>query len=377
MLRHLVLLLWFAAATDSAPPQLVTTDGQYRGVTRGMQPLPVHAGGRVQVSGHSYRHQWPGIYFEAAFKGDRVVLRFDDAANEYRAQIDALPPVTLARPGKNDVTIAALGAGAHRIRLDKVTESIGVTTAFGGFYVPAGKALPAPAPRGRQIEFIGDSAMTGYGARSPGPDCTPEQVRLLTDAPRAFAALTARHYDADYQINAVSGRGLIRNVGDTAPGLDMSRIYPRLLPSEPASYADQSWRPQIIVIKLQADFVGFPGKADRWKNLDQVMADYAKAYGAFVADLHKRQPQAAILLWWFGPGASSNPQIDAAQAVISDAAAKAGVRYFGFLPFAGTGLQSTGCHHHFSLADHRSTAEWLEREIDAHPEYWGGRQPAP
>lgn len=373
MLRHLALLLWFAAACDSAPPQLVVADSGNHSVTLGMQPLAVHVGGRVEVSGHNYRHQWPGVYFEAAFKGDRVILRFDDAANEYRAQVDDLPPVTIAQPGRSDVTIATLGTGAHRIRLDKVTESVNVTTKFGGFYVPAGKALPAPRPRRRQIEFIGDSAMAGYGARSPKPECSPEQVRLLSDTPRAFAALTARHYDADYQINAVSSRGLIRNFGDTVPELAMSRIYPHLFPREPAPYSDKSWRPQIIVIKLQADFVGFPGKSDRWKNLDQVMVDYAKAYGAFVADLHQRQPQAAILLWWFDPAAASNPQIAAAQVSISDAAAKAGVKYFGYLPFAGTGLQSTACHNHFSLADHQNTAEWLEREIDGHPEYWAGR----
>jgi len=373
MLRHLALLLWLAATADSAPPQIVAAASGSHGLAPGMQPLAVHVGGRVAVSGHSYRHQWPGVYFEAAFKGDRVILRFDDAANEYRAQVDDLPPVTVAQPGRKDVTIGALNGGAHRIRLDKVTESINVTTTFGGFYVPAGKALPAPRPRPRQIEFIGDSAMTGYGARSPKPQCSQEQVRLLSDTPRAFAALVARHYDADYQINAVSGRGLIRNFGDAVPDLVMSRVYPHLFPREAAPYADPSWRPQIILIKLQADFVAFPGKAERWKSLDQVMADYARAYGAFVTDLHRRQPQAAILLWWFDPATASNPQIAAAQQTISEGAAKAGVRYFGYLPFSGAGLQSTACHNHFSLADHQSTAEWLEREIDGHPEYWGGR----
>lgn len=370
-LRHLALLLWFAAATDSAPQQVVTTDRENRSVTREMQALPVHVGGRVELAGRAYRHQWPGVYFEAGFKGDRVILRFDDAANEYRAQIDDMPPVSIAQPGKSEVTIAALGAGSHRIRLDKVTESINVTTTFGGFYVPAADALPAPAPRKRQIEFIGDSAMTGYGARSPKPQCTQEEVRLLGDTPRAFAALTARHYDADYQINAVSGRGLIRNISDTVPELVMSRIYPRVIPRQPEPYRDRNWRPQIIVIKLQADFVGAAAN-DRWSGPDKVMVDYAKAYGAFVTDLHKRQPQAAILLWWFGPGASSNPQMAAAQATISAAAQKAGIRYFGYLPFAIAGLQSNACHNHFSLADHQKAAAWLEQEIDGHPEYWGG-----
>jgi hypothetical protein len=376
MLRHLALLLWFAAATDSAPPQVVSIDRDNRSVTRDMQPLAVHVGGRVELRGQSYRHQWPGTYFEGAFKGERVVLRFDDAANAYRVQIDDMPAIALDRPGRSEVTIASLGSGPHRIRLDQVTENGSAVATFGGYYVPAGKALPAPPARKRQIEFIGDSSMTGYGARSEKRECTGEEVRRTTDTPDAFAALAARHYDADYQVNAISGRGLVRNYGGAAPDVAMARIYPRLFPALPTPlYSDGSWRPQIVMIKLQADFIGFKPE-DRWKDFDALVTDYVESMGRLIADLHRRAPDAAILLWWFDTSrasAAEQAMIGSAEARIGDAARKAGVPSITFLPFTGAGIGNSGCHFHFNLAEQRKVADWLQLQIDAHPEYWRGR----
>ena len=317
--------------------------------------------------------QWPGIYIEAEFGGPEILINFDNTTDAFTVFIDGEESAKVIKPGDKIYRLGGLAKGWHRLRIEKNDESQDTVGTFGNMWIGPKEDFRWPEPRTRQIEFIGDSAMAGYGARSVRRECNAEQVRLLTDTPAAFAALAARHYDADYQINAVSGRGLIRNVGDTVPELVMSRMYPRLFPREPAPYADKSWRPQIIVIKLQADFVGFPGKQDRWTGLDKVMIDYAKAYGAFVTDLHKRQPQAAILLWWFDSGSAADPRMVATQETISDAAAKAGIKYFGYLPFSGAGLQSTACHYHFSLADHQKTAEWLEQEIDGHPEYWGGK----
>lgn len=368
MLRHLALLLWLTATADSAPAQTVTIDRQAHSVTAGMQPLPVHIGGRVEIDGQNYRHQWPGIYFEAAFRGDRVVLRFDDPRNEYRAQIDSLPPIGIPRPGKSDVTIATLSSGPHRIRLDKVTESAGITASFGGFHVPAGKTLPAPPARKRQIEFVGDSSMTGYGARSAKRECTPDEVQRLTDTPDAFAALTARHYDADYQVNAISGRGLIRNYGGAPPDMAMAHVYPRLFPDRPQPlYTDRNWRPQIIVIKLQADLLGFRPDA-RWKDFDALVTDYVESFGRFVTALHQRTPEGSILVWWFdGAGTAS------AEARIADMARKAGVPDIAFLPFSGEGYRNAACHSHFDLEEQRKIADWLTVQIDAHPEYWRER----
>lgn len=367
MLRFLALAVALAASGDVRPPQHVTLAATGNVPASLREPLPLHIGGRVERGGAGFRHQWPGIYAEAAFRGEQVALRFDDAVNEWRVSIDDAPPVSIDRPGKAVVVIDRLSAGAHRIRIDKMTESA-APARFGGLFVGTGDALPAPAPRRRQIEFIGDSSMAGYGARSERIDCTPEQVRATTDTPDAFAALTARHYDADYQVNAVSGRGLIRNFGGTAPDATMERLWPRRIPNEPFRFTDRGWQPQIVMLKLQADFVGFQPDL-RWPTLAALAEDYAKHYGRLLAQIHGRYPRAVFILWWFGRG---DPMLESAERRISDAARAAGVRDVLFLPFPSGEFRAKGCHGHYGVEEQRRIADWLIREIDAHPDFWQG-----
>ena len=190
------------ALASPAAAQTVTVDPANRSVTSDMQALPVHVGGRVEAAplpaplpggARAYRHEWPGVYFEAAFRGDRVVLKFDDPANEYRLLIDLFPPITLAQPGTAEITIGGLGDGVHQLRLEKVTESINLPETFAGFYIPASaRPIALQPPRPRQIEFIGDSLMAGYGVRSASRQCTKDEVRLLTDTQAAYPAIVAR-----------------------------------------------------------------------------------------------------------------------------------------------------------------------------------------
>src|SRR5690606_14213032 len=138
MLRSLLAAAVLAASiAGPSHAQTVTTDAG-RAATAGLQALPVHVGGRVRAEprpggGKRFEHEWPGIYFEAGFRGDRVVLRFDDPSNEYRLFIDNLEPVTLAQPGTAAVTVSDLALGPHRLRLEKVTVSIDRPAAFEGF----------------------------------------------------------------------------------------------------------------------------------------------------------------------------------------------------------------------------------------------------
>ncbi|GAA0737198.1 acetylxylan esterase [Sphingomonas sp. ABOLD] len=371
MLRLLILSAALAMAGDVRPPQRVRIAPP---ASEALEDLPIHVGGRVEATATGYRHQWPGVYFEAAFRGRRVVLRFDDAINEWRASIDGGPPVTIDRPGKTDATIDGLSPGAHHIRLDKVTESA-APARFGGFLVGPGSSLPAPQPRRRQIEFIGDSSMAGYAARADRIDCTEAQVRATTDTPDAFAALAAQHFGADYQVNAISGRGLIRNFGGTAPQGTMEQLWPRRLPAEPALYRDPHWQPQIVMLKLQADFAGFRPDA-RWPTLDALVADYAKHYGQFLARLQGRYPRAVFLLWWFDTSGAPPEQLAmlrAAETQIGTAARTAGARDILFLPFPTAEFRATACHGHYGLAEQRRIADWLVRTIDAHPAFWDGR----
>lgn len=380
------LLLATAVAAGLAGPavaQTVTVAPAGSTAASDMQPLAVRVGGRVEVeplpgSARAFRHEWPGVYFEAAFRGASVVLRFDDPANEYRLTIDDLPPIALAQPGASDVTIGGLADRPHSLRLEKVTESIGLPETFAGFYVPASaRPLALPPPRPRQIEFIGDSNMAGYGIRSDTRQCTKEEVRLRTDTQAAYPALVARHFGADYQVNAISGRGLIRNYAGEAPDAPMTVLYPRALPSREPVWRDPSWQPQVIVVGLYANDFSTPLKpGEKWATDAEFVAAFVAAYEPFLAELHSRAPDAAVLVVWpdFAgqPDARIAAEADAARRAIAGFAQALGVRTILFPVLTDLGLDRGACDYHGSLADHRKLETWLTAYLEAHPELWQG-----
>lgn len=371
----------------SASAQTVTVDRANRSVTSEMQTLPVRVGGRVEVrplqspmpgGARAFVHEWPGVYFEAAFQGDRVVLKFDDPANEYRLQIDALPAIPLAQPGTAEVTIAGLADAIHTLRLEKVTESIDLPATFAGFYVPAtARAIALLPPRPRQIEFIGDSIMAGYGIRSKTRQCTKQEVRLLTDTQAAYAALVARRFDADYQINAISGRGLIRNYGGEAPDTPLPVLYPRALPSRDGVWRSESWQPQVIVLGLFTNDFSTPlGPGERWASDAAFAEAFVAAYEPLLAELHRRSPDAAVLVVWprtpGQPERQTTAMSDAAERRIAAAARALGIRTILFPVLGDLGLEDSACDYHGSLADHRKRADWLAAYLEARPELWQG-----
>ena len=365
----------------------VTTDTANRSISADMHVLPMHIGGRVQATSlapplpkgaTAYTHEWPGIYFEAAFRGDSVVLKFDDGYNEYRLHIDDATPLSLFAPGRTEVVVSGLGAKAHQIRLEKVTESINVRGTFDGFYVPRDETPLHVKAHTRQIEFIGPSSMTGYGARSGKVQCTAEEWHHTTDTQQAYTALVAKHYGADYQINAVSGRGLIRNISgaETAPGL--VAIHPFTFPNRTVPYADSAWKPQIVEIAGLADLAAGDRTGDHWTDVDALLADWANAFGTLMIELHKRSPHAAILIDWVTEQQINppefRPKIAAARKAIEAAGHAAGVKTVLFLDndaIEGK-LDKLACDHHLSLRDNRLVADWLVAYIDAH-ELWAGR----
>ncbi|OYW80024.1 MAG: hypothetical protein B7Z26_07105, partial [Asticcacaulis sp. 32-58-5] len=191
---------------------------------------------------------WPGVYFRTSFTGKTLNLDLNDPANIFNLTIDNQPPIRIVRPNGSPLTYKLKTDGPHTVRLEKITESQSGHGAFGGFFVK-GKHIPSGV-KPRMIEFIGDSFTVGYGNTSPKRECTTEEVWATTDTSHAFGPLTAKHYNADYQINAFSGRGVVRNydgfAGDTLPGL-----YPyALFDGKTVSPGKGWWQPQIIVIGL-------------------------------------------------------------------------------------------------------------------------------
>lgn len=329
--------------------------------------LPLHVGGQVQDVGADVKtYQWPGIYFEARFSGPEVIVRFDDEANTFNVVIDGRNRMIVDKPGHTDVIIGNLEFASHTIRVEKRSESQHSTGRFIGFAVPnAADVRPAPAARARQIEFIGDSLTAGYGNTSAFGDCKGDDVFETTDTQEAYGPLLAKHYDADYRIEAYSGAGLVRNSGGRTPDFHITDLIGRPILDAPGEDTSP-WSPQIVVVNLGGNDFNAPLKAgEAWSDQPALVKAYRAKYVAFVKTLRARYPKAEILL------STTTDKIAFLPATVDDVFAdlKAdGVT--GIDRINWPAMARTGCDKHPNTRDDATVAQLYVDYIDHHPALW-------
>jgi lysophospholipase L1-like esterase len=321
-----------------------------------------HTGGRVVADGGVLRYSWPGVYVEGRFRGTGVGIVLDDAENDYDVAVDGVRVATLVKPGAVTHRVAGLAPGTHTVRLVKRTESPWTSGAFGGF---TGTILPAPQARPRQIEFIGDSYTAGYGNESATRDCTGDDVQRTTNADLSFGALSARELGADYQINAFSGRGMVRNYNGGEPGTSYRTYYDRALLAVDGDVwqRPRSWRPQLVVVGLGInDFSTAINPGEPWTPESRATA-YREAYHGFLDLLRARYGTRTVIVVSSTDGAPG--LVEEAARVVSERTDA--VRLWHY---PGEGMDYGGCHWHPSLADHRLISQRLLSFVDGLPLRW-------
>jgi lysophospholipase L1-like esterase len=372
------LLLTLLAATTLCPIALAQTPHVDPATpTTPLTPLTLSIGGRVLTQPDAtdpafgaklYTYQWPGTYFDAAFRGSELYLRIVSGQQHLHITIDHDQPLILTRPAPGIYRLSGLTPAAHTVRLAVVSESQSSPNSFGGFALPP-TGSPATLPtHPRQIEFIGDSHTVGYGNTSPGRKCTPDQVWYFTDNTSAFGPLTAAHYNADYQINAISGHGIVRNYNGS-PGDPVPVAYPFVLFDKKSPYTDPTWQPQVIVLALGTNDFSTPlnpnNPNDKWKTRDDLHADYEATYVRFLQSLRAQHPKAFFIVWSTGePGG----EIETEASKVVQKAKSTGETRIAFLPI--NGLHMDGCDFHPSTADDLTISQKLIDLIDATPAIW-------
>ena len=358
----LVLAPMIAHAKITLPSTEVVTSDSGRVV----HFLPVHIGGRVRKEDVGYSYQWPGIYFETRFRGSFISMAFDDSVNNFNVILDGKPLMILRKPGATTITVNAHDGGSHTIRLEKRSETQYATGHFYGF-----RGTPdSPAPkRPHQIEFIGDSLTVGYGNTSAFTQCTPDEIFETTDSQEGFAALTGKHFDADYQINAFSGLGMVRNYdGKEHARYHMPILYPRAIFDDPTPAAEPDWHPQVIVISIGGNDFSTPVRADEsWKTADAMAADYQKTYAAFIKALRAANPTAQILMLY--PADQGDYALSAQK--VFDALKASGMEKLDHMSLPP--MASTGCNGHPNIHDDAKDADALIAYFESHPQVWQGK----
>jgi lysophospholipase L1-like esterase len=354
-----------ASPTTSGPPATdvlhqVSTPSRVRAVTAGVQ------------------YTWPGTYFEGRFRGTGVGLVLNDSNNDYVVQVDGAVVATLVTPGQTTYWVKGLTDAEHTVRLAKRTESPWAAGEFDGLVAATGGAILAkPAARSRQMEFIGDSWTAGYGDMSTTRDCSSNGgVTRNTNADVSFGALTAKALTADYQINAWSGLGMVRNYNGGNPDYNYRTYYDsdlQALYNSTTWPVPSTWRPQVVVIGLGInDFSTALNAGEKWATIDSLAADYRTAYLAFIDKLRTRYGSGTFIVLTYPDLSYQTTAFADSIRQIVKTRNDAGDSRVSSLYYDDTalGLDHLGCDWHPSQHDHQIIASTLTQYLSTLPLAW-------
>jgi hypothetical protein len=238
------------------------------------------------------RFDWPGVAVETRFKGAScgVLIRGDGGL--YDVSVDDVITVRRFDTLTSAHTLASgLADSIHSLRIVKRTEGLrGHIVTLKGFYVDAGKTLSPPlnAMPTRRIEFIGGSNLLGFGVEADTVWCdTPYNY---SNPSLSFGAVAAREVGAECRIQAISGKGLVRNWRSPyfAATHPFGPIYRLTVKNDPsAAWNFKSWVPQVVVTGFGTnDFSTYPHPP---KTL------FIESYRSFLYGVWTRYPKAQIV----------------------------------------------------------------------------------
>ncbi len=244
---------------------------------------------------------WSGTSIKLNFEGEKIgaVMKDETGGNYYNVIIDH-DSISLFRPDttKQYYLLAdSLSEGKHSIEIFKRTEWDRGKSTFYGFRINRDAAiLPKSAPKKRKIEFYGNSITAGYAVEDTAGKDRPDST--FTNNYLSYSAITARHFDAEYQCICKSGIG----VTISWFSFIMPDIYNRLIPADSTSKWDFSlYQPDVVVINLfQNDswLVNLPDRDDFKANFGtKVPSDeyLVNAYQQFVSKIRSHYPDASII----------------------------------------------------------------------------------
>ena len=251
--------------------------------------------GRINYKADAAELSWPGnsVKFNVEGSGVSFVLQDSDTANYYNVIVDNNCVLKIHPDTVKKEYVVGLTPGKHSIELFKRTEWDKGKTWFYGFHLAEGTKLLPPSPaQKRKIEFYGNSITCGYAMEDvSGKDrwwgCF--ENNYLT-----YAAITARHFDAQYSCIAKSGIGIMVSWFP----LIMPEMYDRTDPTDSTSKWDFSkYTPDVVVINLfqnvkMKDYEEFKARfGTKAPDANAII----KAYGDFLKNIRNKYPQADII----------------------------------------------------------------------------------
>jgi len=257
--------------------------------------------GRIARTDSTAELSWSATSLKINFIGTEIsgVLKDERSDNNYNVIVDG-NVINIIHPElyKKTYKLAfGLTPGKHTLELFKRTEWAMGKTWFYEFTLAKGeKVLPAPLEPKRKMEFFGNSITCGYAdIDTAGKD---RGTSTYEDGYISYAAIIARHFDAELYNTSKSGIGITISWFP----LVMSEMYDRLDASDPYSKWDFSkYTPDLVVINLfQNDswLVNMPAHAEfkaRFGTTPPTPDFLINAYRDFLKKVRGKYPQAQII----------------------------------------------------------------------------------
>jgi hypothetical protein len=209
--------------------------------------------GRIDFSNPRMPRMWaPGVYITAKFKGSQceILLNDENGGNNHNYLeiiIDGKNPYRIKLSGKTNVLKVpeGLSDGEHSIMICKDTESNIGYIDFIGFRC-AGLLPPAAKPR-RKIEYFGDSITSGTGMDLSSVPCNGGQWYDQHNAYMSYGALTSRNLNAQWQLTALAGVGLVHSCCNMK--VLMPQIYDKVfLANDTLLWDFKAYQPDVVTI---------------------------------------------------------------------------------------------------------------------------------
>lgn len=320
------------------------------------------------------RFAWPGSAIGANFSGTSLTVLLAEPVNElyngapvdntYDVTIDQQPPVVV-QVNHNTTTYpvsTTLAAGNHVVWISKRTEANIGPGQFLGLQLGSGKLLPPPAAMPHTIEFVGDSASSGYGADGNYPVWNGCTFSVDTaDADVAYPKVTADLLSAQGVNLAFAGKGVTRNLSDADPVNTVPVIYDYVEPMAlTLKYDFSQYVADVVVINIGGN--DWTGASNSGTPPDETL--FISKYMGLLQDIRKHYPKAVILVALTAL-AHDNDRVTLrkyTQDVQATAAqTMSGIYYFEFTEYNGE--LGFGCDAHPDAPAHAVMAQQLATEI--------------
>lgn len=332
----------------------------------GQPNLPLHTAdnpnysyvGRIDFTNKQKPRFWaPGVYITARFKGTQCQLvindeeLYGDTHNYLHIVIDGKTATRIQTKAKENVITIASGLPdtEHTVLICKDTESGMGYLEFVGLRCQ--ELLPARPKPVRRIEYIGDSITAGASSDPSQTPCDAGKWYDQHNAYMSYGAITSRSLNAQWQISAVAGIGLIHSCCDMK--IVMPEVFDKMyMRNDSIPWNFSRYQPDVVTVCL--------GQNDG----EQDSVKFRSAYIKLLTNIRSKYPKANIVcLSSPMAGGKLSAMLKRYIAAIVSGMRKSGDKKVSKFFFSRA--FNSGCAQHPNVAEHEIIAAELRAYIKA------------